>query len=233
MKTSIIVPTYNEVETLPLLVPRILEVMPDAEIVVVDDDSPDGTAARARELAKYAPVTVVQRKNERGLATAVLRGLGEAQGEVCVVMDADLSHPVEAIALLVAAVEQGADVAVGSRYVAGSRTQGWSLARRLVSKVGTVLARPLTPVRDPLSGFFCLRSSLLRDVELKPRGFKILLEILARAEVKIVVEVPIRFADRETGASKFSAREQREFLTQLCSLYVRAVTRRWARGSRP
>jgi len=219
-RVSVIVPTYNEVENVSVLVQRILTVMPDAEIIVVDDASPDGTAARAREFAEWHPVKVVERKGERGLSTAVLRGLDEAQSDICIVMDADLSHPPEAIPALVKAVAEGAEVAVGSRYMAGGQIGGWPLLRRLTSQVGTLLARPLTNVCDPLAGFFCLRRSLLRGVELKPRGFKILLEILARTQVDKVVEVPIRFADRGTGMSKFSRKEQREYLAQLWSLYT-------------
>jgi dolichol-phosphate mannosyltransferase len=218
-RVSVVVPTYNEAENVPVLVPRILEAMPDAEVVVVDDASPDGTAARSRELARRYPVKVVERRGERGLATAVLRGLDEAGSDICVVMDADLSHPPEAIPALVKAVEAGAEVAVGSRYVQGGRIEEWALRRRLTSRAGTLLARPLTAVCDPLAGFFCLRRSLLRGVELRPRGLKILLEILARAGADRVVEVPIRFTGREAGASKFSMKEQREYLAQLWSLY--------------
>ncbi len=219
-RVSVVVPTYNEAANLLVLVRRILEAVPAAEIVVVDDGSPDGTALRARELAERHPVKVIERKGERGLATAVLRGLDEARSEICVVMDADLSHPPEAIPALVEAVAEGAEVAVGSRYVTGGRIDGWPLARRLTSRAGTLLARPLTPVRDPLAGFFCLRRSLLRGVQLKPRGFKILLEILARTRTDRAVEVPITFEDRGVGASKFSGKQRREYMAQLWSLYT-------------
>jgi len=217
---SVIVPTYNEAENMPALVPRILEAMPDVEIVVVDDGSPDGTATRARELAERYPLKVVERRGQRGLSTAVVRGLDEARSEICVVMDGDLSHLPEAIPALVKAVEDGADVAVGSRYVPGGQVVGWPLWRRLTSRAGALLARPLTPVRDPLAGFFCLRRSLLRGVEIRPRGFKILLEILARTHTERVVEIPIRFADRQAGTSKLSNRERAEYLAQLWSLYT-------------
>jgi dolichol-phosphate mannosyltransferase len=219
LRATVVVPTFNEAQNLGPLVDRILAALPEAEIVVVDDGSQDGTAERARELARDYPVRVVERLDERGLSTAVLRGLEEARTDVCVVMDADLSHPPEAIPALVRAVEEGAAVAVGSRYVPGGDIDEWPLFRRLASKAGTLLARPLTPVQDPMAGFFCLRRSLLKGVELKPRGFKILLEILARANVGSVVEVPIRFEDRAAGESKFSGRERREFLKQVWTLY--------------
>src|SRR5262249_45856891 len=159
------------------LTKRICASLPGVEIVVVDDASGDGTAELARELGKSLPIRTVERVDERGLSTAVLRGLTEARTDVCVVMDADLSHPPESIPRMLKALQEGADVGVGSRYVRGGDIDEWPLFRRLTSWAGTMLARPLTPLRDPMSGFFCLRRSLLDGVALKPRGFKILLEI--------------------------------------------------------
>ena len=217
---TVVVPTYNESANLPKLVERICSALPATEIVVVDDASKDGTADVARELAKKHPVRVVERFDERGLSTAVLRGMAEARTDLCVVMDADLSHPPEAIPKLVQAVQDGADVAVGSRYVPGGDIDEWPLFRRFASKAGTLLARPLTPVRDPMAGFFCLRKSLLAGTPLKPRGFKILLEILARTKTRKTAEVPIHFEDRAEGASKFSSKERKEFLKQVWTLYL-------------
>jgi dolichol-phosphate mannosyltransferase len=216
---TIVVPTYNESANLPLLVERIWKALPGAEIVVVDDASKDGTADVARKLAEKFSIRVVERFDERGLSTAVLRGMQEARTEVCVVMNADLSHPPEAIPHLVKAVEEGADVAVGSRYVPGGDIDEWPLFRRLDFRAGTMLARPLTPVRDPMAGFFCLRKSLCAGVSLKPRGFKILLEILARTGTRKTAEVPIHFEDRTAGLSKFSSKERKEFLQQVWTLY--------------
>jgi len=217
---TVVVPTYNESANLPQLVERICAALPDTEIVVVDDASRDGTADVARKLADKYPVRIVERFDERGLSTAVLRGMEEARTDVCVVMDADLSHPPEAIPKLVQAVRDGADVAVGSRYVPGGDIDAWPLFRRLASRAGTLLARPLTPVRDPMAGFFCLRKSLFAGIPLKPRGFKILLEILARTGTKNTAEVPIHFEDRAAGASKFSSKERKEFLRQVWTLYL-------------
>jgi dolichol-phosphate mannosyltransferase len=217
---TVVVPTYNESANLPPLVGRICAALPGVEVVVVDDASKDGTADVARDLAKKFPVRVVERFDERGLSTAVLRGMEEARTDLCVVMDADLSHPPEAIPKLVQAVQDGADVAVGSRYVSGGDIDEWPLFRRFASRAGTLLARPLTSVRDPMAGFFCLRKSLFAGIPLKPRGFKILLEILARTRTKKTTEVPIHFEDRAAGASKFSSKERREFLKQVWMLYL-------------
>ncbi len=217
---TVVVPTYNEAANLPELVKRICHSLPGVEILVIDDASKDGTAEVVRSLGAEWPVRVVERFDERGLSTAVMRGFAEAKTDLCVVMDADLSHPPESIPAIVKAVQEGADVAVGSRYVRGGDIENWSFLRRMTSKAGTLLARPLTPVRDPMAGFFALRRSLLAGVALKPKGFKILLEILARTGTKKVVEVPIRFEDRAAGASKFGAKQRREYLSQIRTLYT-------------
>jgi dolichol-phosphate mannosyltransferase len=217
---TVVVPTYNEAANLPDLVKRICASLPGVEIVVIDDASKDGTADVVRKLSSDWPVRVVERFDERGLSTAVLRGFKEARTDLCVVMDADLSHPPESIPKLVQAVRDGADVAVGSRYVPGGDIDEWPLFRRFASKAGTLLARPLTPVRDPMAGFFCLKQSLFAGIPLKPRGFKILLEILARTGTRKTAEVPIHFEDRAAGASKFSSKERKEFLKQVWTLYL-------------
>ncbi len=219
LRASVVVPTYNEAENVEPLARRVLAALPDVEIVFVDDASIDGTVDRIRAMAEELPVRVVERRGERGLSTAVLRGFEDARADVVAVLDADLSHPPETLPALIAAVENGADVAVGSRYAPGGEIDRWPLFRRLASKAGTLLARPLTSVSDPMAGFFCMRRSRLRDVELKPRGFKILLEILARARFSRVVEIPIRFEDRAAGRSKFDGRERKEFLRQVWALY--------------
>lgn len=218
-RATVVVPTFNESANLPGLVRRICASLPDADIVVVDDGSPDGTADQAERLAEEFPVRVIRRINERGLSSAVLRGISESSAEICVVMDADLSHPPEVIPRLVKAVEEGAEIAIGSRYAPGGAIDLWPWFRKFASRAGTLLASPLTSVGDPMAGFFCLRRHLLDGAPLRPRGFKILLEILARTRPRRVVEIPIRFADREAGASKFGPRERRDFLWQVWTLY--------------
>src|SRR5262249_28949394 len=149
---TIVVPTYNERENIEPLARRIFAAVDraSAELLIVDDHSPDGTADRAQELAATFPVRCIVRKNERGLATAVIAGLRDADSEFIVVMDADLSHPPEAIPALLAAMrDERVNVAIGSRFVAGGRVDlHWPLHRRLNSLGGRLLARPLTSVRD-------------------------------------------------------------------------------------
>jgi dolichol-phosphate mannosyltransferase len=221
---TVIVPTFNERENLPVLAERLARALGEAgrpfELVVVDDDSPDGTAELAGELAGQlgAQVRAVVRRGERGLATAVIRGLREARYDLCLCMDADLSHPPELVPELVARVEAGAPFVLGSRYVEGGETRDWAWWRWLNSAGATLLARPLTPVRDPMSGFFCCRRSEVPLTRLDPVGYKIALEILVKSGLP-PVEVPITFTDRLAGRSKLTLRQQLDYLVHLARLY--------------
>jgi dolichol-phosphate mannosyltransferase len=214
---SVIVPTYNEAGSLPILIDRLATAMRGNtwELVVVDDGSPDGTAEVANRLSAQHPVWVVRRAGKAGLASAVIAGFAEARGDVLVVMDADLSHPPETVPALVQAIENGADLAVGSRYVEGGATMDWPLQRRLVSRVACLMGNILVPVRDATSGFFAVRRAAIEGVRLNAIGFKIGLEVIARARAKKIVEVPYTFRDRELGASKFGRREVAQYLQQL------------------
>lgn len=214
---SLIVPTYNEAGSLPPLVDRLATAMAGQtwELVVVDDGSPDGTADVAARLSARHPVWVVRRPGKAGLASAVIAGFGEARGDVLVVMDADLSHPPETVPALVRAIDDGADLAVGSRYVQGGATMDWPLRRRVVSRVACLMGNVLVPVRDATSGFFAVRRTALDGVHLNAIGFKIGLEVIARARTKKIVEVAYTFRDRELGASKFGRREVMQYLQQL------------------
>jgi dolichol-phosphate mannosyltransferase len=185
------------------------------ELIVVDDGSPDGTADLAESYADKHPVRVVRRPGKAGLASAVLAGFAQARGDVLVVMDADLSHPPEAVPRLVAAIGEGADLAVGSRYVSGGGTEDWPLKRRVVSRAACLMGNVLVPIRDCTSGFFAIRKSALDGVKLNPIGFKIGFEVMARARYKKFVEVPYVFRDRELGKSKFGRREILQYLVQL------------------
>ena len=214
---SIIVPTYNEAASLPILAERLGTSLGgrDWELVVVDDGSPDGTADIAERLAPRLPVRVVRRTAKAGLASAVMAGFTAARGDLLVVMDADLSHPPEVVPALVDAVVGGADLAVGSRYVRGGGTADWPLRRRVVSRVACILGNLLVPVRDATSGFFALRRAAIDSVRLNAIGFKIGFEVIARGRFRKIVEVPYVFRDREHGASKFGRREIAQYLVQL------------------
>lgn len=217
---SVIVPTYKEAQNLPLLLERLEKVRRehrlDMEVLVVDDDSRDGTVELMARHAGGARLIV--RTADRGLSQSVCEGLARAANEVLVVMDADLSHPPERIPDLLAALAAGSDFAIGSRYVAGASTaEDWGLLRWLNSRVATLLARPFTAARDPMSGFFALRRDDYRRAaaQLSPIGYKIGLELIVKCGCRRIAEVPIHFANRRYGESKLTLREQLRYLKHL------------------
>ncbi|OGO06640.1 MAG: hypothetical protein A2Y92_05375 [Chloroflexi bacterium RBG_13_57_8] len=224
---SIVIPTYNERENITPRVERIDGALNsrDYEVVFVDDDSRDGTAGIIENLATKYPVRVIVRKDERGLATAVIRGIEKSEGDTIVVMDADLQHPPEVIPALLSKVDGGADIVIGSRYVEGGGMKGWGLTRRIISKGAIILAHLLLPttraVKDPMSGFFAFKREGLRQARLRPLGYKILLEILLEGEFHRAAEAPYTFANRTGGESKLNARQQIEYLKHLFSLMRR------------
>ncbi len=223
---SIVVPTFREAENILPLVQRIRAALEPAipyEIVFVDDNSRDGTDERVRELQQQGvPVRLIVRTDERGLSSAVLRGFCEARGDVLLCMDADMSHPAEAIPEMLRALEtQQADLVVGSRYVAGGGVEkGWGLYRWLNSLVALWLARPLTSVRDGGAGFYLLPRRIFEQrKDFNPIGYKMLLEVLVKCPCRKVAEIPIQFADRKFGESKLNFREQLLYLLHLKRLY--------------
>jgi dolichol-phosphate mannosyltransferase len=237
VEVSIIIPTLRERESLSALLPRLFSVLNaanlSAEILIVDDDSRDGSEELCEKLAQTHSLRFVTRHGERGLATAVLKGLHESAGEICVVMDADGSHPPEAVPELVdAARSPFCDVAIGSRYVrGGSADEKWSFARRINSFGATLLARGLTRAADPMAGFFAIRQAKIAQAHtLKPLGYKILLELIVRCNCRRIVEVPIHFQDRALGQSKLSTAQMWLYLRHLSRLYAARYLP--ARGSR-
>jgi dolichol-phosphate mannosyltransferase len=219
-RVSIVVPTYKEAANLPLLIERLeplrREQGLDIELLILDDDSRDGTEELMARL-DLPWVRLIVRRENRGLSAAVLDGLAAATGETVLVMDADLSHPPEAIPAMLAKLENGAEFVIGSRYVEGGATgEDWGLFRWLNSKVATWLARPFTRAADPMSGFFAFRRAALeRAPYLNPVGYKIGLELLVKCGFERVVEVPIFFAQRQLGESKLSFKEQLRYLQHL------------------
>jgi dolichol-phosphate mannosyltransferase len=225
-EAAIIIPTFRERNNLEQLLPTLADILRRAsiksEIIVVDDNSDDGTDELCQRLATELPVRLLSRQGERGLATAVLYGLRAAEAEICVVMDADFSHPPEAVPRLVSAVcDLDCDMAIGSRYVAGgSLDPNWSWARRWNSKVASLLARGLTSAADPMAGFFAIRKeTLVRAAEFRPVGYKIALELIVRCECRSITEIPIAFQDRRMGESKLTLKEQWHYVRHLGRLY--------------
>jgi len=228
MILSVIVPTFNEGPNVAELVRRTAAALPgrDIEIIFVDD-STDDTPAVIRAVAANAPVPVRLIHRDAplgGLGGAVVEGIRAAASDFCVVMDGDLQHPPEVIADLLACAEVGdADVVVASRYVDGGTSDGLANAvRTMVSRASTLLTKAMFPKKlhncsDPMTGFFLIDRRALDVEDLRPRGFKILLEILARKQMR-VAEVPFDFAPRFAGESKASFSQGMRFLTQLTML---------------
>jgi dolichol-phosphate mannosyltransferase len=191
----------------------------EGDLIIVDDNSPDGTGAVADDLATRYPIKVVHRAGKLGLGTAVVEGFGASDAEIVGVIDADLSHPPALVPRMLQAMrETGADFVIGSRYIPGGGTGDWGLGRRLMSRFACQLARGLTPVRDVTSGFFMVRRDRAKGVSISAGGFKICLELLIRSAPKLVVEVPYVFQTRTAGESKMNLKEALGYLTQLRDL---------------
>jgi dolichol-phosphate mannosyltransferase len=222
MKLSIITPTYNEAANIESLASKISTAIPDIdyELIVVDDDSPDKTWKIAQDLSKKYPIHVLRRKNKKGLSSAVLDGFKKAHGNLLCVIDADLSHPPEIIPDMIKILQRDkSDIVVASRY-SGGGTKDWPLKRKIFSRFATILARPITSVKDPMSGFFIVRKHVIQNSNLVPRGYKILLEILAKCDYDKVSEYPFVFKDRAGGKSKLNLKISLEYVAQCLSLYA-------------
>jgi dolichol-phosphate mannosyltransferase len=205
---SIIVPTLNEAENIAPLVSQIVgSAVPFREILFVDDHSTDATRDMIRALAVSHPIRLIEQDHgELGLAAAIMLGARAAQGEVLLVMDADLSHPPERMKDLLAPLFTGtADMVIGSRYVTGGSTPGWPFWRRIVSRAGAAVAYPLTGVHDSMCGFFAITRSRLLKLAPPVSGFKIVFETIVHGGRSLrVCEIPIAFRDRARGKSKMS-----------------------------
>jgi len=230
---SIIVPTFNEAANLEPLLDHIDAALtadgpapaPAYEVVVVDDDSADGTWRLAESRSRRDPrIRVIRRVGRRGLSSAVLAGMAMARGQVLVVIDADFQHDERRIPDLVEAVIAGADVALGSREVAGGGYGPFGRRRLAISRVGAQLARRAIgiDVSDPMSGFFAISRSRYESLSgtLNPRGFKILLEFLARGPEPVVAEIGYEFRQRNGGTTKFDISVAVGFVISLIELTV-------------
>ena len=224
-RVTVVVPTYKEAENLPHLIDRLGKVRQehglDLNVLIMDDNSGDGSA----EIVAARPerwVEIVVRTTDRGLSPSVLDGMKRAEGDVLVCMDADLSHPPEAIPHMLHKLEEGADFVIGSRYVqGGSTSDDWGFLRWMNSRVATLLARPLTSARDPMAGFFAFRRSTFdAGRAFNPVGYKIGLEFIVKCGCERVVEVPIHFEDRQLGKSKLTMRQQLLYIKHLRRLYT-------------
>jgi len=236
VRLVVVVPTYNEAENLPRLAERLMALSPEVHLVVVDDGSPDGTGQIADALATSQPrIHVIHRTGPRGYSASSKDGLAWCLGEgfdLVATMDADLSHDPEVLPSLAAAVRNGADVAIGSRYTKGGRLEvDWGPVRRAVSRAGSAYARLMvgTRTRDCTSGFRCYRATTLTRIpfaQIESEGYSFLIELLAalRDIGATTVELPITYVDRVHGSSKISGSIVREALVRTTALGVARLT---------
>ncbi|MCL5671080.1 MAG: glycosyltransferase family 2 protein [Acidobacteria bacterium] len=225
---SVVIPTYKEADSIQEMVQRTAAALggsdEEYELIVVDDNSGDGTAELAEALSPGFPVRVLRRAGRQGLATAVVDGWGIARGDLLAVIDADLQHPPEILTSLAKSIrDSNADLAIASRYIEGGGTSDWELSRRLISWGATHLAASVLPLKlsavsDPMSGMFMVRAAAIADAKLSPLGYKILLEVLAKGRIENVVEVPYQFEERTRGSSKLGLCQYGEYLAHLAHL---------------
>jgi dolichol-phosphate mannosyltransferase len=229
---SLVVPTYNERPNVNTLVERITQILDPVldqryELIVVDDDSPDRTWELAQSLcADYPQLRVVRRQQERGLATAVIRGWQEAKGQILGVIDSDLQHPPEILLKMLTAIAEDADLAVASRNVEGGGVSDWGFIRRFLSRGAQLLGLIILPsvigrVSDPMSGYFMVQRSAIAGRDMNPIGYKILIEVLGRGDIGKITELGYVFQERQEGASKVTWKQYIDYITHLLRLRFR------------
>ncbi|HLW38010.1 MAG TPA: polyprenol monophosphomannose synthase [Candidatus Eremiobacteraceae bacterium] len=227
---SVVVPTYNEAGGIERLIAALSDVFAkagiSADIVIVDDNSPDGTGALVDSLASRYRVRCVHRAGKLGLASAVIDGWATCTTPIIGVMDADFSHDPQIIPAMISAIQSGeCELAIGSRYIPGGGITNWPWRRRVTSRVAIMLATPLTNVKDITSGYLFCKRSVIDGVQLDPIGFKIGLEVIMKGKYRNAKEVPYVFTDRRVGSSKLNSGEIVNYLKQLVKIYAGAGRR--------
>lgn len=233
---SLVLPTYNEAENITGMVAALTQLLAPEwsgryELIVVDDDSPDLTWKIAQGLmAQYPELSVLRRTTERGLSTAVVRGWQAARGDVLGVIDADRQHPPAILSQLLAAMAEGADLAVASRHVEGGGVSEWNLIRRFLSRGAQMLGLLLLPevisrLSDPMSGFFLVKRTAIANQPLSPVGYKILIEVTARGRIRWLAEVGYVFQERRLGESKVTWRQYLDYIHHLWRLRLSRSSR--------
>ena len=230
-KLSIVLPTYNESQNIVRMLDSIAETLSPfaaAEIIVVDDNSPDGTADIASLHARNIPnnrkihVEIIRREGKFGLGSAIVAGLQSATGDLLVVMDGDFSHPPQVIPSIIETLQDSnCDIVVASRYIKGGSIIGWPFKRRLMSKGASKIAQYGLgiEVKDPVSGFFAFKRDIIDGVKFDAIGYKMLLEILVKTKGARVKEVPYTFTNRSIGKSKLDVRVMYDYLRAVVRLY--------------
>lgn len=226
---SLVIPTYLEAGNINKIVRTLTSLLDesipgDYELIIVDDNSPDGTWETALSMTSEFPqLQVMRRENERGLSSAVIRGWQNSRGRILGVIDGDLQHPPHILLQLLNAIESASDLAVASRHVEGGGVSRWSFLRRLLSRGAQLLGLIILPrvtgrVSDPMSGYFMVRRSCIEDIAFNPIGYKILLEVLGRGKIDEIAEVGYVFCERQDGESKVSWKHYLDYIRHLLRL---------------
>lgn len=240
---SLVIPTFNEGKNIHAIVHLLTSLLDqslpgDYELIVVDDNSPDRTWEVAESLiAEYPQLRVMRREHERGLSSAVIRGWQVARGRVLGVIDGDLQHPPEVLLNLLKEIDQGADLAVASRHTEGGGVSDWSILRRFLSRGAQTLGLIVMPgvvgrVSDPMSGYFLVRRSAISEVDMHPKGYKILLEVIGRGNIDQVAEVGYVFQERQEGESKVTWKQYIDYLHHLLRLRSRGRVARFKKRAK-
>lgn len=224
---SVIIPTYNESNNIERLLNEISAYIPayiPTEVIVVDDNSPDGTGILAENYAKNVNninIKVLHRKNKDGLSKAILEGINASNGENIIVMDADFSHPPSIIPDMIKELKDH-DLVIASRYINGSRIIGWPTTRKLMSNSAKIIARytlKITNIKDPLSGFFAFKKAVISNIKFDALGYKLLLEILVKSPKMRIKEIPFTFVNRNAGVSKLDSQAILDYIRSIWILY--------------
>ena len=227
-KLALVIPTLCEAENIGGLLDHVRAVLDTLgqsyEILVVDDDSCDGTGGVVSAIAAADPrVRLLVRKGQRGLSGAILHGWRNTDADILAVMDADLQHPPELLPKLIAAIHGGSDLAIGSRYTPGGDLGSWNFFRKLLSATAVWVTWPIQRhglrAKDPMSGFFMIRRPCVENIPFQASGFKLLLEVLVRSRIASIAEVPFLFGCRYRGASKASIKVATDYGRLLLRLY--------------
>lgn len=230
-QVSVIIPTYNESQNILNILKSVRDNLPKniiTEAIVIDDNSPDGTGQIVEEyiqnIQKFAnhTIDIIHRSAKKGLSSAILNGISHARGQTIVIMDSDFSHPPQIIPKMIEALKQSqCDIVVASRYVTGGAIRGWSLKRKLISKIATKIAKKGLHVQadDPMSGFFAFKRNIINGLKFDAIGYKMLLEILVKTKGVNVKEIPYTFTNRRLGASKLDMSTIFDYIRSVWRLY--------------
>jgi dolichol-phosphate mannosyltransferase len=231
VQVSIIIPTYNESQNILSILKSLTDYIPkkiSTQTIIIDDNSPDGTGKIVEDYIKnFKKITnntidIIHRTTKTGLSSAIFNGIQKATGETIIVMDADHSHPPQIIPKMIESLKKShCDIVIASRYVKGGQIKDWTRSRKLISKIATKLAKSFLNVeqKDPMSGFFAFKKSILNNLKFDLIGYKILLEMLVKTKDVKILEIPYTFTNRKIGQSKLDSKIILDYLKAVWKLY--------------